>query len=144
VEKSVLLHNGTVSMHASIGRKGFLPGEKITVHVNIDNKTNTNVTPQVSLHQVQVYMCGLRHKTIESTNPHEPVIGAQIGPHSKGEEVLDITIPSNESLSIKSSAITVKYFVRVTLDIPHSFDLYINLPVVLTAQKIIDKYRNQE
>jgi hypothetical protein len=62
VEKTVLLHAGKVSMHATIGRKGFAPGESITVHVSVDNKSGAKLVPRISLHQVQIYMCGARHK----------------------------------------------------------------------------------
>ena len=133
------MYGGKVSMHASIGRKGFAPGETITVHVAVDNKTSTKVTPRISLHQVQIYMCGSRHKTIETTMSEQPIIGKQVEPHTKVEDLLDVKIPSDESLTIKSSVITVKYFVEVTLDIPHSFDLHLNLPIVVTSRKVIDE-----
>jgi len=139
VEKVVLFHRGTVAMHASIDRKGFAPGETISVHVNVDNKTNAQVVPKVELHQVQIYMSGLRHKTIESTITEEPTTGVEIEPHTNNEEVLELTIPTDQTLSIKSSLVTVKYFVRVVLFIPHSLDLHINLPVVVTSQSVVDQ-----
>jgi len=126
-------------MHASIGRKGFYPGETITVHIAVDNKTNTKVTPRISLHQVQIFMCDSRHKTIETTMTEAPIIGAEVAAHSYEDELLDVTIPSAESLTIKSSVITVKYFVHVTLDVPHAFDLHVNLPVVVTSRKVIQE-----
>ena len=130
-------------MHASIGRKGFAPGETISVHVSVDNKTSAKLIPRVSLHQTQIYMCGSRHKTIETTLSNDPINGTEIEPHSEAVEVLHVKVPSDESLTIKSSVITVKYFVHVTLDIPHSFDLHINLPVVLTSARVIESLRNQ-
>src|SRR5699024_8598323 len=113
----------------SICRKGFAPGQTISVHVAVDNKTSAKVTPRILLHQVQIFMCDSRHKTIETTMPDEPIVGKEIEPHSYTEEMIDVKIPSDESLTIKSTVITVKYYVHVTLDIPHSFDLHINLPV---------------
>lgn len=153
VEKSVLLHGGKVSMHASIARKGFAPGETITVHITVDNKTNTTVVPRVQLNQVQIFMCGVRHKTIETAisnlgdsqqcghNQQSAIVsGAEIAPHSSVEELLDVKVPWDESLTIKSSVITVKYFVHVTLDIPHSFDLHVNLPIVVTSGTVLDGF----
>jgi len=142
-EKNVLLHSGKVSMHASIGRKGFAPGETIAVHVSVDNKTSTKLIPRVSLHQTQIYMCGARHKTIETTLSNDPIQGTEIEPHSEAVEVLHVKVPADESLTIKSSVITVKYFVHFTLDIPHSFDLHINLPIILTSSRVIEDLRNQ-
>lgn len=130
-------------MHASIGRKGFAPGEKITVHLGIDNRTNTKVTPRLNLYQVQIYMSGVRHKTIESILTEEPVVGPEIEPHKEEEALLVVKIPSDEALSIKSSVITVKYFVHVTLGIPHSFDLHVNLPIVVTSRRVIEDLREK-
>lgn len=128
-------------MHASIGRKGFAPGETVQVHVSVNNKTSTKITPRISLHQTQIYMCGARHKTIETTLNNDPIQGTEIESHSEAVEVLNIKIPSDESLTIKSSVITVKYFIHVTLDIPHSFDLHINLPIVITSARVIEENR---
>ena len=138
-EKSVLLHGGMVSLHASIGRKGFAQGETITVHVAVDNDTSAKVKPSILLQQVQIYMCHSRHKTIESTMSDEPIVGREIEPHSYMEEMIGVKIPSDESLTIKSTVITVKYYVHVTLDIPHSLDLHVILPVVVTSRKVIDE-----
>jgi len=130
-----LIHGGELQMHASISRKGFAPGELLPVHICVQNAALTKVTPRITLRQVQIFMCGTRHKAIESTINYEAVIGEPIGSHSEAQQELRIAIPADESLSIKSSVITVKYFVHVTLDIPHSLDLHIDLPVVLTSPK---------
>src|SRR6218665_1397275 len=97
-DKHVLLHGGNVSMNASIGRKGFAPGETVQVHVSVNNKTGTKITPRISLHQTQIYMCGARHKTIETTLNNDPIQGTEIEAHSEAVEVLNIKIPSDESL----------------------------------------------
>ena len=142
-EKTVLLHSGKVSMHATIGRKGFAPGESIAVHIWVENHTSAKLVPRISLHQTQIYMCGARHKTIETTLNNDPTVGTEINPHSDADEILHVHVPSDESLTIKSSVITVKYFVHVTLDIPHSFDLHINLPVVITSARVVEMIREQ-
>lgn len=130
-------------MHASLGRKGFAPGDTIAVHISVDNKTSAKLVPRVSLHQTQIYMCGSRHKTIETTLSNDPILGSEIQPQAEAVEVLHVKVPSDESLTIKSSVITVKYFVHVTLDIPHSFDLHINLPVVLTSARVLEVLRDR-
>lgn len=130
-------------MHASIGQKGFAPGETIAVHVWVDNKTSAKLVPRVSLHQTQIYMCGARHKTIETTLSNDPILGSEIQSHAEAVEVLHVKVPSDESLTIKSSVITVKYFIHVTLDIPHSFDLHINLPVVITSARVLGPLRSK-
>jgi hypothetical protein len=62
-------------------------------------------------------------------------LGQSIEGESEAAQQVSILIPADESLSIKSSLITVKYFIHITLDIPHSLDLHINLPVVLTSHQ---------
>lgn len=138
-EKSVLLQGGqNVSMHASLGRKGFYPGETITVHVSVKNGTKSAVvTPRVTLHQVQIFMCGSRHKTIETTIG-EATLGTAVQPGGDVEELLSLVVPADESLTIKSSVISVKYFVHCTLDIPLSIDLHTNLSVIITSRDVIE------
>jgi len=137
-EKEVLLHSGHVSMHASLGRKGFTPDETVNVYINVDNQTNIHVTPRVSLHQVQTYTSDTHQKTVEADLSKEPVVGAEIAAHTKVEGFISIKLPDNELLSIKTDLIKVKYFLRVTLDIPQSPDLHINLPVVLISKKVFE------
>ena len=143
-EKPVVLHNGRVSVHASLARKGFAQSETITVHVNVDNKLNVKVTPRVSLHQVQIFSCGQRHKSIENRFPAETIKGADIEPHTKSEQLLDLQVPEEENLSIKSPIISVKYFIEVTLDIPHSLDLHVNLSVVITSKRVIERFHSKK
>ncbi|KAJ6223306.1 hypothetical protein RDWZM_001851 [Blomia tropicalis] len=122
---------------------GFAPGESIAVHIWVENHTSAKLVPRISLHQTQIYMCGARHKTIETTLNNDPTVGTEINPNSDADEILHVHVPSDESLTIKSSVITVKYFVHVTLDIPHSFDLHINLPVVITSARVVEMIREQ-
>jgi len=131
-------------MHASIGRKGFAPGEHIAVHISVDNQTNARVKPQIELHQIQIYNCGARLKTIESVQNESPVSGTEVAPKSKAQEVLSLAIANDESLSIRSDLITVKYFVNVTLDIPAAFNLHINLPIVITAKRVLDQLHSDK
>lgn len=140
----MLLHHGHVTLNASINRKGFAPGETIDVHVGVNNKTSAKLVPRITLYQVQIYMCGTRHKTIETTLGQDPVVGAEVTANTEVTQVLSIGIPKDESLTIKSSVITVKYYVHVTLDIPQAFDLHINLPIVLTSQRVLEKLRTQK
>lgn len=142
VEKDVLLHNGNVKMHASIDRKGFAPGEVVEIHVAVDNKTNTKVIPRASIYQVQVYQCGDRHKAIENILGGEPVFGEEVAANSENADTLAIKIPPDEALSFKSSCITVRYFVHVTLDIKNSFDLHCNLPIIVTSTDTIRNLKN--
>lgn len=62
----------------------------------------------------------------------ESVYGNEVEPNEVTEDMIEIPVPGRAQLTMKSTIITVKYFVHVTLDIPHNIDLHINLPVVVT------------
>ncbi len=82
-------------------------------------------------------MTGERHKTIE-TLLTEPSFGKATESEIDADNVISLLIPENIPLSIKSTLITIKYFVRVILDIPNSMDLQLNLPIVITNQNALD------
>jgi len=139
VEKNVILHGGNVLMHATINRKGFAPGETLTLHLAIDNKSTARLRPRITLYQVQIFMCGSRHKTVENAIIEEPILGKEIPPLTEEHQAISVPIPNGEALTIKSHVISVKYFVRIELDIPHSFDLQLTLPIVLTSPRVLEQ-----
>jgi len=144
VEKNVLLHGGNVLMQATINRKGFYPGETINVHINIDNKSTAKITPRITLNQLQIFMCGARHKTVENQLTEESIVGKEIQPLSEEHQLIALPIPEDEALTIKGRVITVKYYVRIILDIPHAFDLQLNLPIVLTAKGVLEALQQEK
>lgn len=115
------------------------------VQVLVDNQTNATVVPRVSLHQVQIYMCArYGHKTQELELSERPVKGTAIPAHTLVEQSLGLPLSEHESLSFRCSLIAVKYYVRVTLDIPHSFDLHLNLPIVLTSKAVLEELEQEK
>ncbi|XP_054157138.1 arrestin domain-containing protein 3-like [Oppia nitens] len=126
------LASGHITLIANVTKKGFLSGELVEVHVTVDNKSSVDVTPRATLYQTQVYMCGERHKGLEVplTNP---LVGTLVSAESSNDEIIYLRMPAEASLSIKSPIITIKYFIHVTLDIPHAIDLHVNLPIIVTT-----------
>lgn len=76
-------------------------------------------------------MSGDRHRTLELVLG-DSIYGAEVDSNDVIEDIIEIPIPIRAQLTMKSTIITVKYFVHVTLDIPHNIDLHINLPIVVT------------
>ena len=76
-------------------------------------------------------MSGDKHKTIE-TLLTDPSIGRPVNAGYKKEDVLQLTIPESAALTMKNQVISVKYFIHVTLDIPYTIDLHLDLPIVIT------------
>ncbi|XP_054159779.1 arrestin domain-containing protein 4-like [Oppia nitens] len=125
------LGSGKISLSTHINKKGFLAGESLDIHCFIDNLSTVSVTPRATLYQTQIFMTGDKHKTIE-IQLSEPILGSVINAGHKQQEILKIKIPEKTILTMKSSLITVKYFIHLTLDIPYTIDLHLNLPIVIT------------
>ena len=117
-----------------------LLGEVIELYCCVVNDSSVECRPRALLYQSQIYMCGRQHRAWQMTIT-EPIFGTTIAKHSDDEQLLSVRIPSHVSLSIKSELISVKYFIHVTLDIPHAFDIHVNLPFVVTTQSAIDSQK---
>ena len=106
------------------------------LHVTVDNESTVEVTPRATLYQTQVYMCGERHKAREVVIT-EAIVGKTVHNKTNFTETLLIPLPENLSLSIKSGIISVKYFIDVSLYIPHAFDLHVNVPIVIVNRSAL-------
>ena len=62
------------------------------------------------------------------------MVGKLVAQDTAQNETLHITIPEGVSLTIKSGIVNIKYFIHVTLDIPHAIDIHLNLPIILTNE----------
>jgi hypothetical protein len=124
-------------MNCNLFLKNQILGETIEVHCTVENMCSAGVIPRASLYQTQIFMSGERHKTVENSLT-DAVIGTVVEAGATASETIFVSTPRDISLSIKSSIITIKYFIHVTLDIPHSIDLHINLPVVITNECALD------
>ena len=103
------------------------------MHSLVENDSTVEATPRATLYQTQIYMCGERHKAVELALT-EAVVGKLVAPDTDQTETLHISIPEDVSLTIKSGIVNVKYFIHVTLDIPHAIDIHVNLPIVVTNE----------
>jgi len=159
LEKIVLLHVGHASMFASVDHKSFCPYEAASVFVKVDNHDNAHIIPRVNLQQVQITACDTYiwekvdlikqlliepltwdeyQKSVKVALSKKFVIGAEVATTlTKVKDLIGVILPIGELLSIKNDLITVKYFLCLALDIPHSSDLGINLPIVLTPTKVL-------
>ena len=107
-------------------------GETIGLVCQVTNESSVSATPRALLLQIQIYMCGETHRGFQSILT-EPVVGKPVASESTETQVLSIAIPSDVILSVKTDTISLKYTVHVTLDIPHAFDIHVNLPFVVTT-----------
>ena len=106
------------------------------MHTTVDNQSSVVVKPRATLYQTQIYMCGERHKGQELALT-EYVEGKEVAPDSQYTETLFLPIPKNASLTIKSPIISIKYFIHVTLEIPHAIDVHVNVPLVVVTESAL-------
>ena len=102
------------------------------------NDSTADVRPRASVQQIQIFMCGERHKTVESLVT-EYVKGERVEYERHDVTIIRLRIPDTLPLSMKTSHISVKYFIHITLDIPHAVDLHLNLPIIITNQLSLKK-----
>ena len=117
----------------------LISGESIVLHIDVDNKSSIEATPRARLYQTVVYLFGERHTASQFAVTDE-VVGQKVDKHSNEREVLAIPIPQDTPLTIKTELIVVKYFIHVTLDIPHAFDLHVNLPILVATQSALNNW----
>ena len=113
-------------------------GEIAELILDIANQSSVEATPRATLYQTQIYMCGQRHRALHLA-VGEAVVGKKVAEEAKEEQILEIPIPKDASLTIKTDIIAVKYFIHVTLDIPHAFDIHTNLPLVVTTRAALSE-----
>ena len=109
-----------------------LPGATIEVHCDIVNNSTTDCIPRVTLFQKQIYLFAERHKACQ-VEKSLPIVGECVTKESNSYQKLTLTIPTDVDLSIITELIVVKYFIHVTLDIPHALDIHVDLPIVVTT-----------
>ena len=106
------------------------------MNCDIYNQSTVECTPRATIYQTQIYMCDERHRASQVALT-EPVGGEKLDKESNGTQVVNVVLPKDAPLSIKSDIIAIKYMVHVTLDIPHAIDVHVNLPfVVIVDSKI--------
>jgi len=143
--KFVILHGGSVTMTGSIPRKGYAPGQSIQVTLDVTNNSSARLTPRLSLNQTQVYKHGNSHRSVETSFNDEPIVGAIVEPVSEVEEMIQIKVPDDQSLTITSAeSISVEYYIHITLEIPHAFNLHLNLPLVITSKEMLESLQAKE
>jgi hypothetical protein len=130
------LGRGHLTLYASLSKKGWYPGEMIELHCTVDNSSTLDATPKATLYQTQIYMCEERHKARQVALTDD-VVGKKVDEKTNFTETLLIKLPEDTPLTIKSAIISVKYFLHVTLDIPHAFDIHVNVPLVVTAKNVL-------
>ncbi|XP_072290096.1 arrestin domain-containing protein 3-like [Eucyclogobius newberryi] len=123
---------GTVQMDATVDRRGYAPGDTVSITANVSNSSSKNVTPKFSLIQDVVYRASGNTKW-EKRVIHKDVQEC-VKPQNRTELRGSFKIPSDTPLSIQNCDIlSVEYRIKASLDISFSFDPEIVFPVVIVC-----------
>ncbi len=113
----------------------LLSGTTIPINCSIDNQSKKSMSLRATLKQeVDFYASGSHKKCCDKI---VRAVGNTIAPFSKTNEIIALLVPTTTPVVHNSCPIiNIKYTITVTLDIPGSFDLHCDLPVIITNQTL--------
>ncbi|XP_035761060.1 arrestin domain-containing protein 3-like [Neolamprologus brichardi] len=126
---------GQVQMSATINRGVCSPGETLSVVAKICNSSSKEMRPKFKLQQKIVYSCK------KHTNPTFKtlckMVGDTISPNSEQTVSCKIKIPGDIAPTLHNcDIISVKYYVKVYLDISFAFDPEVTFPLVVLPSRL--------
>nr|XP_022333953.1 arrestin domain-containing protein 3-like [Crassostrea virginica] len=122
--------SGPVSITARTDRRGYCPGESIQIFAEFNNHSSRTVTPHATLYQSQIFFAGNKSKLRRTKL--SAIAGSPVD--SGGACVWDsqeIAIPAVSPTIRNCCILKVKYFIEVSLHIPGSQALALQLPIVI-------------
>ncbi len=106
-------------------------GNTIAINCFIDNQSKKSMTLKASLKQIVIFHAEGKHRKSETKLVRS--IGNTINATEKQSQVIGLLVPVTAPIVHNCCPIIdMKYLVVITLDIPGSFDLHCELPVILT------------
>ncbi|XP_061172330.1 arrestin domain-containing protein 3-like [Saccostrea echinata] len=122
--------SGPVSITARTDRRGYCPGESIQIFAEFSNHSSRTVTPHATLYQSQIFFAGNKSKLRRTK--FCTISGAPVYPGGVGVwESQEIEIPAVSPTIRNCCILKVKYFIEVSLHIPGSQNLALQLPIVI-------------
>lgn len=125
-----IFSKGTVQMDATVDRRGYTPGDTVSIHANVRNSSSKDVTPKFSLIQDVVYRAS--GSTKYEKNVIQKAVGDCVSPQTHNEVRSIFKIPPNAPLSILNCDIlSVEYRIKAYLDISFASDPSVVFPLVV-------------
>ncbi len=110
----------------------FFKGDEVLINYSVANRSSDFVNPKVTLYQMENYFAPK-----EYCIPFKVIVCEEkdndIAPFSVSSDKFALKIPFNlKSCSFETSLIKVDFKIHVTLGIRGSFDLHIDLPLLIS------------
>jgi len=112
----------------------FSKGDEVLINYSVANRSSDFVSPRVTLYQIEKYFphAGYNYSFLNEVKVCEEK-GNDIAPFSVSCDTFALKIPYNLKVcSFESSIIKVDFKIHVTLGIQYSFDLHIDLPLLIS------------
>ncbi len=110
----------------------FSKGDEVLINYSVSNRSSGFVSPRATLYQIEKYFAPESNYASNKVQVCKEK-GIDIAPFSVSCDTFSLKIPFNLKVcSFESSIIIVDFKVRVTLDIRGSFDLHIDLPLLIS------------
>ncbi|XP_029367119.1 arrestin domain-containing protein 3-like isoform X2 [Echeneis naucrates] len=125
-----LFSKGRVQMDVTVDKTGYAPGETVQILAKINNSSSSEMTPKFSLIQNVVFHAS--NNTKHQSSVITKAVENRIRPRTERSIKCRMMIPHDQIQTINNcDIISVKYNLKVYLDISFAFDLEINFPVVI-------------
>ncbi|XP_043920078.1 arrestin domain-containing protein 3-like [Protopterus annectens] len=122
--------SGLISLSVRIARKAYVTGETVLIFAEIQNLSSRKLVPRVSLYQIQTFHAE-GHRNISQKvlveYKTEPVLPGNTDVWNGRPVLIPPVVPSLLNCTI----IYVEYTLKITIKIPCSKNLQMNLPIVI-------------
>ncbi|XP_061672454.1 arrestin domain-containing protein 3-like [Syngnathoides biaculeatus] len=134
--------SGSITMTASVEKKGFVQGETIRIVCNFSNGSSRTVIPKAKLKQKQQYNTpkGVRGRLF--VKKLDSVTGPPVAAHTfDAQTEMTLTIPDDSSLTITNcNLLQVEYEIELSLCLRASSDLTVLFPIVVCDIPLHPRY----
>ncbi|XP_068166929.1 uncharacterized protein [Antennarius striatus] len=128
---------GSVHMDVTVDKRAFAPGDVASIVANINNASNSDMTPKFSLIEDVVYRARGNTKHLECV-VHK-MVDHCIKSQTQKTVNCTMSIPQNINMSIQNcDIISVEYHLKVYLDISLASDPKVVIPVTIFPPELRD------
>jgi hypothetical protein len=122
-----------INLNELIDNHLFFKGDEVLINYSVANRSSDFVSPKATLYQMENYFAPEGRLYIPFKVKVCEEEGNDIAPFSVSSDKFALKIPFNLKVcSFESSLIKVDFKIHVTLGIRGSFDLHIDLPLLIS------------